>query len=100
MTRGLHAPGIKRESGENPEQTRYCKVHTKTFGDFDIHWSVTAGKDAGSPDKSGDLPEIQVSLIPRTGFHDRTQTHIITRRLLRMSIIPERCRRSDQKDPA
>jgi hypothetical protein len=47
---------IKRESGENPEQTRYCKSYA-TFRQFIATVPPARdGKAARNGDKSGDLP--------------------------------------------
>ena len=53
----LPADPTKRESGENPEQTRYCKSYKQRFdkpiATVPINWG---GKAAQNEDKSGDLP--------------------------------------------
>jgi len=45
----------KRESGENPEQTRYCKSYA-TFRQTFCHCTLGYGKAVRNGDKSGDLP--------------------------------------------
>jgi hypothetical protein len=49
--------GNNRESGVNPEQTRYCKF-CKTLRQSNRHCpdDTRDGKAAGSENKSGDLP--------------------------------------------
>lgn len=45
---------INRESGENPEQTRYCNSYHNSRHNATV--AVNDGKAPGSQDKSGDLP--------------------------------------------
>ena len=54
QTSGSAEMPIKRESGENPEQARYCKFHFLRFIKKPL--ARDAGKVEARGNKSGDLP--------------------------------------------
>lgn len=55
--RALRSAAIKRESGEKPEQTRYCMFRVNLPGNVMLPLAATAvGKAVREGNKSGDLP--------------------------------------------